>query len=210
MGFNHSTNLNSALLACWPTASAGPTEWLHRLRRGVSKSFNVGLGSSDSVRHNFNLCLTEVVPPWLVLMPIPCHCRPILLFLHQPDVLSSRLFVAYLAAMVRASESRNELIKLAKVALAPHLTLSPTKTGRISGTIRVMRSLVNLILDWILSVTICYIVADCCHQNVQAHLMMMMRMHGMLLLSTLTTPDCDTRRTTLPVWMRQTPRMSRA
>jgi hypothetical protein len=83
--------------------------------------------------------------------------------------------------------SHYNLIKLAKEALAPHPTRSPAKTGKISeilnGTIRVMRSLVNFILDWILSAKICYIMADYCRRNVQAHLMM--RLHGMLLQSTL-------------------------
>jgi hypothetical protein len=54
-----STNLNSAHFASRPTVWVGPTEGLHCLRLGVSKSLNFGLGTSNSVCHSFKLYLTN-------------------------------------------------------------------------------------------------------------------------------------------------------
>ncbi len=105
------------------------------------------LPASQSFQHSFNLFLTKLVQPWLVLMRIQCSCRQILLFLHHHLVLSSAGLFAACCDRLGCLVSHDELIDLAEQARAPHPICNPAKPGRISEKILVMRSQVDIILD---------------------------------------------------------------
>ncbi len=103
--------------------------WLHWLTGASARILIFVLPASDSVRHSFNLCLTIFVPPWLVLMTIPCSSRLILSFLHHQLVVSrAGLFAAYFAVIVRLlSLSRcADKIRWASTGSSSHLQSSET------------------------------------------------------------------------------------
>jgi hypothetical protein len=141
------TDLNSALFASRPTSWPGPTERSHRLRRGISNSFNFVPRASDSVRHSFNFVFDRIrsvmasADENAVQLPADTALRT------PPSRVVTRGAFRGIPAREGPGRlvSRDELRKLAEHGRAPQPVHNPAQPGRITARIRVMRSQANII-----------------------------------------------------------------